>query len=921
MRERRVREGGFSAVPGRLRPGLVVLCLLLFALQATVASGKPKGGRGTNPGNQDRGHRNRPEGTPPVNVPRPETKVLSIVADSKSTDDLLSFIARATDAPSEAVICPDGLQLLQKDSSRVNWPVRIVSQVNPAEITFQLDRPSEAGPKLDVVTLDLCKGNNRLIYRGNLPKVIPRVSRLINVDLVEAVGSDSTLVLKISDWPGKPAQILEAGVIEGPKKISRLKVGGKVSFHPQGSYYTAKIPFSCSAGEIQLPKLFLSARDDEGIYSFKSDREFVLCRTRPDMDLLLWAIPGVLLALAALAYSVYAGRENIRGWVSRSKKFVSAPAESPPPPAPSSESIPLTESFRDFFPRGWNVGLAAILHAQLDPLYSLMQEVNAVLRQVLNNQIHLPASTSEFAQSYGTGGGEKPREPYASSQAFQPEPVKALTDLINRWWEDGSDRDSLVGLIRQDPSIKSYRPSNIQDSLKSTTNRTFLFQPSGGPVEWLGRVQQSDLFLVPGDPKFFQTGDSLKFLGVLFEGLGSSLSNIRFRRVVKACRLKKEAGSPDRYRVIDRGILELEGQTPSKAPAWAGVTQPVPVAQPILPQQDLAGIVQLAVRQAVPNGLQTQIQDLTQQIRILTESGSKSKSGSQNTNVDFAAAIGAVSQDLSLLGQRINAIEKLAHNVESLRESLTRIEGELRNISSRPPLPAPIAAASPLPPSSKPLGRSLRPEDQLEEIRKGVKDASPAAVSPVYSQPPAPFDSSNAPEQLWTRLQKWWPKALQGRIPDGYSAMEPSAVYLWRLDELKNALATAMRGRGWQIDMVHIKVPDKSPAGEQTLQIHEPISREERRVVCRCAPASSFTDSLLFQFALRIREAQAQDIAVVPAPGLRLTGSTEGYARLAGGMLPESGTSLMEILRPAILRQSDADDLYTVTFSLQANFR
>ena len=917
MRERRVRGGGFSAVPGLLRPGLVALCLLLFAAQ-TAAAGPPRG-RGSNRGNQAHGRGNRPEINSPVNVPSPETKVLTIVAGPQATsDDLLSFTAKAGDVPSGSSVCQNGLQLRKKDSSPVDWPVRIISQPNPAEITFQLDRPSEAGPKLDVVTLEFCKGSSRLLYRGNLPKIIPRVSRPLDVESVKEAGSDSALVLRVLNWPDKPVQALEADVLEGPQGIPQLKTGSRVAFRPQGNSYIAEIPLHCSSGEIRLPVLSLSARDSTGIYYFKSDHELVLCPRPPGVDLLWWTIPGIFLILAVFAF---AGRRSVLRWLGRGGKPTSVPEESSRSPNPDPKNPPLAESFRDFFPRGWKAGLEEILHTQLDPLYSTMQEVNAVLRQVRNQQLQPSAGTGGFVQDYDIKEDERPGETYTSRQSLQPEPVRALTDLINQWWEDGTDRNRLGSLIRQDPSIKLYRPSNVPDSLKSPTNRTFLFQPSEGPVEWVGRAQQGELFLVPGDPKFFQTGDSLKFLGVLFEGLGASLSNIRFRRVVKACRLKKEAGSPDRYRVVERGILELEGQSSSKASAWAGVAQPIPADQPILPRQDLAEIVRLAVGQAIPSSLQGQIQDLTQQVRTLTEGGTQQRSESPGQVANISALLGAVRQEVSGLGQRMDTIEGIAQVVESLRESLARIEGELRNLSLQQPPPVPTSAFSPLPLLSKRGGKNLRPEDQLEEIRKEMQDAIPATVGPVYSQPPAPLDPLSAPEQLWTRLQKWWPRVLHSRIPDGYSAMEPSAVYLWRLDTLKDALIEKMGSRGWQIDMIHVKVPDKSTAGEQTLQIHEPLSREERRVVCRCAPASSFTDALLFQFALRIREVQAQDIAVVPAPGLRLTGSTEGYARLAGGMLPESGTSLMEILRPAILRQSDADDLYTVTFSLQANFR
>ncbi len=146
-------------------------------------------------------------------------------------------------------------------------------------------------------------------------------------------------------------------------------------------------------------------------------------------------------------------------------------------------------------------------------------------------------------------------------------------------------------------------------------------------------------------------------------------------------------------------------------------------------------------------------------------------------------------------------------------------------------------------------------------------------------------------------------------------------AYFGNLEEARHTLTKAIGDRGWQIGIVHVKVPDSSLGGEQTLQIHAPMSVGDRRIVCSCAPPSPFSDSLLFQFALGVRGDQGQDIAVLPAPGLRLTGSTEGYARLVGGKLPENANSLIKVFRPAILSRVGTDDLHTVVLPMQAEFR
>lgn len=873
----------------------------------------------------------------PVDVDAIQPKSMNVAPDpALTTDDVLAFLAHITEVPSKGVAsdCQQRLYFVQRKTSepvelKPREALQLSGQDNKPSIIFQLDRPSRAQPILDAV-LELCEGADRWIYRGGPVEAIPLQQLEIHPE--DRKGAEQKLWLKVFSSPDDPAQRLDAEIINGADSISGLRKGKQITFQRQGDSYSAEILVTCSSQEIELPELRVTARDDKSRqYLLKSRGNKRVCReSRSWIQILrdtignaslLWLVGiSVLIALAVCGF-VY--RHRIQDWVRRDRTSSSTYSQNTSPP--STPPGGGNGAFPDSFPGTWKSGLEEILKLQLTSLQSTLQDVRDLLIQVRKHQGQSPAGTGASTSAHDTSEDEGQAEPSSPYGSLQAQLGSTLTDLVSRWWAEGANRDRLDDLILRDSSIKSYRSSNVQNSMKSTTNRTFLFQPIEGLAEWLGHTQQGELLLVPGDPKLFQTGDSLKFLGVLFEGLGSSLSDVRFRRVLKACRLKKEPGFPDCYRLTQRGILELEGGraaeafTASRAPVRA--VQPTPDAQPLLVKAELAQLVQQAVERAVPGGLPNQIQDLSRQVQALAQSGVRQGSKPQRPDTDLTAVLCAVDKDLSALGQRINVIENMARVVESLRESLERIEGELLNVRVQQPLQTPPVPAIPSAALPNVEVMDLPAESRVDESWKELEDVNPESVAPSYPLPVFGPDSSEAPEQLWARLQTWWPRRLNGKIPDGYYAGDPSAAYLWSLSEVRRALSKASSDRGWQVEVVHVKVPDNSPAGERILQIHEPRSIEEQRVVCSCAPTNPFTGALLFQFALRVRGDQGQDVAVLPAWGLRLTGSTEGYARLAGGKLPENATSLAEILRPAILSQSGLGDLYTVVLPMQGKFQ
>jgi hypothetical protein len=858
----------------------------------------------------------------PVDVDPVERKPLTVEPDLDSTtSDILAFRATPGQVPSGvgAATCKNRFYLVRHETADpVNFNLQAhlqkSRQGSVRDVSFKLDRSVGEGESLDAV-LELCQGDDRWVYRSEPLEIVTWLDLEIRQEKRD--GSRQALALEIADAPANADPSLDARYLD-KVEILGVEKGSRISFSLQRDSYVATQEANCSSEEPRLPKLRLTAQDSKGRqYLFGSRGEEPICTKLPS-DLKGWiqfiingirkvALPwltgaSVLLALMICAF-VY--RHEVRGWFRRNRKATSG---SPDDPVPSRTS-PVTgnDSFQGSFPEVWRINLAEILQSQLGPLRNVMQDVRDDLREVRNHQLEQPSAAEQDATA-------------VSPRSLPMQSAGTLTDLVSRWWADGADRDQLDDLIRRNSSIKPYRSSNVQDSLRNTTNRTFLFQPSEGLAEWLGRMQQGDLFLVPGDPKLFQTGDSLKFLGVLFDGLGASLSNVRFRRVLKACRLKKEPGAADRYRVMERGLLELEGRLAAEAVSSPSVApyhlpQPAPAVQPVLSEKELAEVVRRAVVAAVPVGLPDQIQDLSRQVRAaLAESGSRQGAEPPRPDPNVSAVLGGVRQDLFTLGQRLNAIEGLARLVETLRESLVRIEADLRDLRHPQPLPAAPVAPAPEPALPEPAVDNLPADWDGHEV---IPEDEYSPLPPLVSA----FDRPESPEELWSSLQRWWPKGLVSGLPDGYLAAEPAAAYVWNLQETKRRLSKASGDRGWQVDVVHVKLPENTSASERSLQIHEPRSIGDRQVLCTCAPSSPFTDALLFQFALRVRGDHGRNIAVFPAPGLRLTGSIEGYARLAGGRLPEGVTSLSEVLRPAILTQSGTGDLYTVVLSMQGRFQ
>lgn len=608
---------------------------------------------------------------------------------------------------------------------------------------------------------------------------------------------------------------------------------------------------------------------------------------------------GLLGVVSYLSYDLWGRRrtpDDLTG-----EQLRPEPPQAPPPPAPVE-----------------TLSLAAIasrvvdaLRGEITPLKDDIGEVKSILADLREARFYDPLAGSSEAWERRDAGTTGP--------ALSPGGGDGnLSELVNRWWRDGADRDR-AALLVQNPFVKAYRSVKIHEDMRNITNRTFTFQVTDGPMEWLGRQQQGDLLLVPCDQRQFEAGDSLKFLGYLFDGLGKSLAKVRFRRVVKPCRLRREPGAQDRYRLVEKGLLELEGQAESvSAPL---VVQPVALTrgnQENLPmatglsEASLTKIIRGAISQVIPGDFSARFDEMAQQARSWPQ-----KSEPTQADPNLIALLDALRQSVAACDGELRAHASALQGVKSLVEAL---RGDLLRIESEVHRPDPAPAASPA---------SLFTDAKEADLAAAVDRLGEGPAQPLLQESPSDMMASpwrstepvHAPEQVLEKLEKWWPARLPAAEanPSGEPLPDPSA-YLWRLVQTQSVLALEGQQRGWGVSLVHLSLPEGSAQGDASLQITEPVtvSRDFRNA---SFPGNSVGDALLYQFALSIHGDAGRHIAILPAAGLRVDRHHHAYSRLTFGKLPGSATRLTQVIQPAILSPVGQGGLYTVVSPLKAEFR
>lgn len=862
------------------------------------------------------------EGLQPVNKLQPRPLAIDEIS-LDTTDKTLVYRARfLTPLEGGARLCSGGPYLRQSGGRPGDLKVEAgppSKAENGWEARIEVSRPQARIADAELV-IEVCGGSEeRWVYAGNLPELGPIRIYSLGVSVEPVGGRVFSVVLKPA--LKADAERVETKVLQAPSFMPQLSRNAPLVFEKSEDSYLSEVRIECTSGERALEGLTLMARDPAGApYLFQQTQRVVVCPRPPWWQAFLdqpffWG-GAVAAAVSLIAYIGYLIRSL---WRRRSTRR----------PEPEKPAQPLTLE-----PSKVETTTGQSAPPTLDVLRGLLGDVlQSKLSPIQAGITELKGDFADFKRRFPGPDASNPRRssweesdgPAWTADLSPGGGGANLAELVNRWWREGADR-TRAGFLLQSGSVKVYRSVDINESLRNLTNRTFTFQVTDGLMEWLGQQRQEELLIVPCDPRLFETGDALKFLGILFEGvsLERSLTKVRFRRVRKPCRLQRDPGSKDRYRLAQRGQIEMEGQAEAASTALdvhpmslAQVPQVSPSAPEGMSESKLTRIVRDAVVEVVSRELIVRVEDLTVQVRSLREIGPQSAERAR-LEPNLTAAVEVMRKGIAACDGELRAhaaaIQEVKSLVEALRGDLLRIGSELRH-------------PDPAPPVSQ--GSFFSKTMEVFEIdaavdRLGERPAQPSPQESSFDMMANSWHSSEmvqVPEQILAKMEKWWPNQLPAEEsnPDGEQLPEPSA-YLWRLEETQRVLAGAAQQRGWEVKLVHLRVPDNSPQGDASVQITEPvtISRDYRSA---SDPGDSFADALLFQFALSIQGDAGGHIALLPAAGLRVDKYLHVYSRLTLQRLPVSVTRLTQVVRPAVLSPAGQGGIYTVVSPLKAKFQ
>jgi hypothetical protein len=852
----------------------------------------------------------------PVEVAKIKPRTLKVEPDLlASTEKAQAFRVTSNEALEDGVsVCSGGVSVKQGTLQITTNQVAI--DKDRLDVPFTVQRPDTEMTGATLV-LEICNKSARWMYTGDLGTLRPVRTHRLKIEVKHGGDGAARVILRPDITATGSAG--EAEVLEGPKRLRGLSPGTTVPFRKEGDVYVAEVPVDCTAGELVIEKLTLLARNDQSdVRLFHHSGEVAVCPSPGFWDRIktafIWIlISGVCLALLGLVgYLIY-------GFV-RKRLFDKGNSHQDSDIDSSRDAGKATPSTSQIDLENLKRLLSSTLLQELAPLETGITELKrglAELRERIPDPLDSPGVHSRAEER------EEHRDWASASEGVTG---SGLTDLVNRWWKEGADRTRAEFLL-QSRSVKPYRSLDINESLRNLANRTFTFQATDGPIEWLGQQQQEELLIVPCDPRLFETGDSLKFLGLLFEGvsLERSFTKVRFRCVRKPCRLQRDSGFKDLYRLVQRGQIEMEGQAKAASTALgvrSMVLTHVPQASSPVPdgmaETRLARIVKDAVIEAVPRDLTVRVEELFRQVGSRLENEPRRAEPGQldpNLIVSLEAMRKGIAACDGELRAHASVIREVKGLIETLRGDFLRIGSELRHSDSAVPVSQESFFSQPM---------EVFEVDAAIDLL-GERPARPLLQESSFDTVAPPWRSVEPvhvlPEEVLDKLDKWWPVNLPAAesSPDTDQLPE-SSTYLWRLEETQKVLARVSRQRGWEVSLVHLGVPDGSAQGDASLLITGPVavSRDFRSASFR---GSSFADALLFQFALSIHGDAGRHIALLPAAGLRVDKHHHAYSRLIPGRLPESAMRLTKVIRPAVLIPAGQGGLYTVASPLKAEFR
>jgi hypothetical protein len=196
----------------------------------------------------------------------------------------------------------------------------------------------------------------------------------------------------------------------------------------------------------------------------------------------------------------------------------------------------------------------------LEPKLSPSSTDEQQVRQIVGTELVLKLGSDDQLRSLASSLSAD-----AATIPAGSEPEHVLLAVVNKWLGTRSgDRIELKRLAQPlGLKVELYAHRSLTKLFSDLTRSVYEFEPSERDGAWLWMVGSApDEFLaVPTDASFFHVHKGPDLLIRLFDGMEHAGDLFRFRRVYRACRLRRAADGTG-YVLATPGVLQLEGQPP-----------------------------------------------------------------------------------------------------------------------------------------------------------------------------------------------------------------------------------------------------------------------------------------------------------------------------------------------------------------------
>ena len=239
-----------------------------------------------------------------------------------------------------------------------------------------------------------------------------------------------------------------------------------------------------------------------------------------------------------------------------------------------------------------------VIHHQITELQT---EIEQLKKQFSASRERVPQALSANAAERSV----KPESPNwrmfaealrSAAQRPTPGPPRSYTPeekflaALNEWWSghDRSAEDLRYLMNEAGFRARVCRLANLEDQVRAQTlTGEYVFRESTSYLEWLVVPRDADereIWIAPMEASFHSSPTGLDILLTLFESPGKRPQSVRFRTLLRACRLERFESSSRaeaRYRVRQRGLIEFEDsdRMPSseapRPPLWEAVLRSI----------------------------------------------------------------------------------------------------------------------------------------------------------------------------------------------------------------------------------------------------------------------------------------------------------------------------------------------------------